>query len=28
MFDLGPQESIFGIVASGSAVVNVWYQRD
>ena len=28
MFDLGPQEQIFGIVASGSAVVNVWYQRD
>jgi hypothetical protein len=27
-FELGPQEQIFGIVASGSAVVNVWYQRD
>jgi hypothetical protein len=27
-FDLNPQEEIFGIVASGSAVVNVWYQQD
>ena len=27
-FGLNAQEQIFGIVASGSAVVNVWYQRD
>jgi hypothetical protein len=27
-FELNPQEQIFGVVASGSAVVNVWYQRD
>jgi hypothetical protein len=27
-FDLNSQEQIFGVVASGSAVVNVWYQRD
>jgi len=28
VFDLLPQEAIWGIVASGSAVINVWYQQD
>ena len=27
-FDLNAQEQIFGIVATGTAVVNVWYQQD
>ena len=27
-FDLYPGEEIWGMVASGSAVVNVWYQQD
>jgi hypothetical protein len=27
-FELNAQEEIFGIVASGSAVINVWYQQD
>jgi hypothetical protein len=27
VFDLNPNESIYGIVASGTAVVNVWYQQ-
>jgi hypothetical protein len=27
-FDLGPIEEIWGMVAAGSAIVNVWYQRD
>jgi hypothetical protein len=26
-FDLNPNESIFGIVASGTSAVNVWVQR-
>jgi hypothetical protein len=26
-FELNAQEEIFGIVASGSAVINVWYQQ-
>jgi hypothetical protein len=28
VFELNPGEAIHGIVASGSAVVNVWYQQD
>jgi len=27
VFDLNPDESIYGVVASGTAVVNVWYQQ-
>jgi hypothetical protein len=27
-FDLYPGEEIWGTVASGSAIVNVWYQQD
>jgi hypothetical protein len=27
VFELNPNESIYGIVASGTAVVNVWYQQ-
>jgi hypothetical protein len=27
-FELNAQEEIWGIVASGSAVINVWYQQD
>jgi len=28
VFQLNPQEEIWGMVAQGSAVVNVWYQQD
>jgi hypothetical protein len=27
-FDLNPVEEIWGMVATGTAIVNVWYQRD
>jgi hypothetical protein len=27
-FSLNPNEEIWGVVASGSAVVNVWYQQN
>jgi hypothetical protein len=27
-FDLYPGEEIWGMVAAGSAIVNVWYQQD
>jgi hypothetical protein len=28
VFQLNPSEEIWGITASGSAVINVWYQQD
>jgi hypothetical protein len=28
VFELNPNEAIWGMTASGSAVVNVWYQQD